>query len=81
MKGSERIAGDLAVVMQKTDTRGTYKGTAVRLIGAETAVQKKKGGLGDHALPPVLPQGEMTGNTVPGTSRMGTACAAVATLR
>lgn len=43
LKGSERIAGDLAVVMQETDTQGTYKGAAVHLLGAETAVLEKKG--------------------------------------
>lgn len=43
LKGSERITGDLAVVMQETDTQGTYKGTAVHLLGTETAVLEKKG--------------------------------------
>jgi ketosteroid isomerase-like protein len=42
-RSSERIAGDLAVVMQETDTQGTHKGMAVHLIGAETAVLVKKG--------------------------------------
>ncbi len=42
VKGSERIAGDLAVVMQETDTQGTYKGTAVHMVGTETAVLEKK---------------------------------------
>jgi ketosteroid isomerase-like protein len=43
LKGSERIAGDLAVVMQETDTQGTHKGAAVHLIGTETAILEKKG--------------------------------------
>ena len=43
LKGSERIAGDLAVVMQETDTQGTHKGAAVHMIGTETAVLEKKG--------------------------------------
>jgi len=43
LNSSERIAGDLAVVMQETDTQGTHKGSAVHLIGTETAVLEKKG--------------------------------------
>jgi ketosteroid isomerase-like protein len=43
VKSSERIAGDMAIVMQETDTQGTYKGAAVHLIGTETAVLEKKG--------------------------------------
>ncbi|CAH0302239.1 hypothetical protein SRABI118_04441 [Massilia sp. Bi118] len=43
VKGSERIAGDMAVVIQETETQGTYKGSAVRLFGTETAVLEKKG--------------------------------------
>ncbi|GAA5230945.1 hypothetical protein GCM10025794_25740 [Massilia kyonggiensis] len=31
LKGSERIAGELAVVMQETDTQGTHKGAAVHI--------------------------------------------------
>lgn len=33
----------MAVVIQETETQGTYKGSAVRLIGTETAVLEKKG--------------------------------------
>jgi ketosteroid isomerase-like protein len=43
LKGSERIAGDLAVVMQETDTQGTHNGAAVHMMGTETAVLEKKG--------------------------------------
>jgi ketosteroid isomerase-like protein len=43
LKTSERVAGDLAVVMQETDTQGTHKGAQVHLIGTETAVLEKKG--------------------------------------
>jgi ketosteroid isomerase-like protein len=43
LKSSERVAGDLAVVMQETDTQGTHKGAPVHLIGTETAVLEKKG--------------------------------------
>jgi ketosteroid isomerase-like protein len=43
LKSSERIAGDLAVVMQEIDTQGTHKGVPVHLIGTETAVLEKSG--------------------------------------
>ena len=43
LKGDERIAGDQAVVMQETETQGPHKGTAMHLIGTETAVLEKKG--------------------------------------
>jgi ketosteroid isomerase-like protein len=43
LKDSERIAGELAVVMQETDTQGTHKGATVHMIGTETAVLEKKG--------------------------------------
>jgi ketosteroid isomerase-like protein len=43
VEGSERIAGDLAVVMQQTDTRGTHNGAPIHLLGTETAVLEKKG--------------------------------------
>jgi ketosteroid isomerase-like protein len=42
LKSSERIAGDLAVVMQETDTQGTHKGVPVHLIGTETTVLEKR---------------------------------------
>jgi ketosteroid isomerase-like protein len=43
LKDSERIAGELAVVMQETDTQGRHNGAAVHMIGTETAVLEKKG--------------------------------------
>jgi ketosteroid isomerase-like protein len=43
LKSSERIAGDMAVVMQETDTQGSYKGAGIHLIGTETAVLEKTG--------------------------------------
>lgn len=43
LKGDERIAGDQAVVIQETDTKGTHKGSAIHFIGTETAVLEKKG--------------------------------------
>jgi ketosteroid isomerase-like protein len=44
VKGSERIAGDMAVIMQETDTQGTHNGAAVHMAGTETDVLEKKGG-------------------------------------
>jgi len=40
---NERIEGKLAVVMQETETTGTFKGKAVRLVGTETAVLEQQG--------------------------------------
>jgi ketosteroid isomerase-like protein len=42
LKSSERVLGDLAVVMQETDTQGMHKGAPVHVIGTETAVLEKK---------------------------------------
>jgi ketosteroid isomerase-like protein len=43
LKSSEQIGGDLAVVMQETDTQAMHKGTPVHLLGTETAVLEKNG--------------------------------------
>jgi ketosteroid isomerase-like protein len=43
LKSSERIAGDLAVVLQETETQGTHHGAKVRMFGTETAVLEKEG--------------------------------------
>ncbi|ALK99675.2 MULTISPECIES: DUF4440 domain-containing protein [Massilia] len=43
LKGNEHIAGDLAVVIQETETQGTYNGAAIHMLGTETAVLEKKG--------------------------------------
>jgi ketosteroid isomerase-like protein len=44
LKSSEHIGGDMAVVMQETDTQGTYKGARIHLIGTETAVLERNEG-------------------------------------
>lgn len=43
LKQSERIAGELAVVMQESETSGKYKGTKVHLFGTETVVLERRG--------------------------------------
>jgi len=43
VKSSERIAGDLAVVLQETETQGTHNGAPVRMFGTETAVLERTG--------------------------------------
>lgn len=44
LKQSERIDGNTAVVWQETETTGTLRGTAIHLLGTETAVLQKKDG-------------------------------------
>lgn len=43
MDSSERIAGDLAVVMRETEVSGDYMGRRVHSFGTETAVLEKEG--------------------------------------
>ncbi|MYM92264.1 YybH family protein [Duganella vulcania] len=43
LKHSERVEGNLAVVMQETETTGKYKGNSVHHFGTETAVLEKQG--------------------------------------
>lgn len=43
IKHSERIAGNLATVLEETETRGQFKGKPVGSLGVETAVLEKKG--------------------------------------
>lgn len=43
LRHSERIDGNLAVVMQETETTGKFKGKPVHLFGTETAVLEKQG--------------------------------------
>ena len=43
VKGTERIGGNLGVVIQQTDTQGTHQGKPVHLVGTETAVLEKQG--------------------------------------
>lgn len=43
LRHSERIDGNLAVVLHETETTGTFKGKPVHLFGTETAVLEKQG--------------------------------------
>lgn len=43
LRHSERIDGNLAVVMHETETTGKFKGKPVHLLGTETAVLEKQG--------------------------------------
>lgn len=43
LKHSEQVNGNVALVLDETDTSGTYKGKAVKSLGVETVVLEKKG--------------------------------------
>lgn len=43
LKQNERVGGDVAVVMQETETTGKYKGKNIQLLGTETALLEKRG--------------------------------------
>lgn len=43
LKHSEQINGNVALVLDETDTSGSYKGKAVKSLGVETVVLEKKG--------------------------------------
>lgn len=43
LKQKERVEGNLAVVLQETETSGNYKGSSVHLFGTETAMLEKEG--------------------------------------
>lgn len=43
LRRSERIDGNLAVVMEETETTGTFKGKPVHLFGTGTVVLEKQG--------------------------------------
>lgn len=43
LKQTERVEGNLAVVMQETETTGKYKGKSVHLFGTGTALLEKQG--------------------------------------
>jgi len=43
LKHSERVDGNIAIVMEETETTGTVKGKPVHAFGVETAVLEKKG--------------------------------------
>ena len=43
-KHAEQVAGTMALIMEETETSGTYEGAPVKLIGTETAVLRLTGG-------------------------------------
>jgi ketosteroid isomerase-like protein len=43
IKHSERVDGNIAVVLEETETTGDYKGKPVHSFGVETAILEKKG--------------------------------------
>ena len=43
LKHSERVEGNIAIVMEETETTGAVKGKPVHSFGVETAVLEKKG--------------------------------------
>lgn len=44
LKHGEQVAGDMALIMEESETSGTYDGKPIRLIGTETAVLRLNGG-------------------------------------
>ena len=44
LEQSERVEGNTAIVWQETETTGTLRGTAIHMLGTETAVLQKKDG-------------------------------------
>ena len=44
LKHGEQVAGNMALIMEETETSGSYDGQPIRLIGAETAVLRLNGG-------------------------------------
>jgi len=44
IKHSDQVAGNMALVLQETETAGSYEGKPVKLIGTETAVLRLQGG-------------------------------------
>jgi hypothetical protein len=43
LRQSERVEGNIAVVMRETETKGKFKGADVHSFGTETAVLEKQG--------------------------------------
>ena len=43
IKHSEQMAGNIALILEETETNGTYEGQPVKLIGTETAVLRLEG--------------------------------------
>ena len=44
LKHGEQLAGSMALIMQETETGGSYEGKPIKLIGTETAVLRLTGG-------------------------------------
>lgn len=44
LKQTERVEGNLAVVLQETETTGKFKGNTIHLFGTETALLEKHEG-------------------------------------
>lgn len=44
LKREETVAESMAVIMEETETRGSYEGKPVKLIGLETAILRLNGG-------------------------------------
>lgn len=41
----EQVAGDMALIMEETESNGSYEGRQIKLIGTETAVLRLRGGI------------------------------------
>ena len=41
---TEQVAGSMALVMEETETTGSYESKPIKLIGTETAVLRLEGG-------------------------------------
>jgi ketosteroid isomerase-like protein len=44
LKRGEQVAGDMALIMEESETSGNYEGKPIKLIGTETAVLRQHGG-------------------------------------
>ena len=44
IKHSEQVAGNMSLIMEETETAGSYEGKPVKLIGTETAVLRLERG-------------------------------------
>lgn len=44
LKHAEQLAGNMALIMEETETGGSYEGKPINLIGVETAVLRLTGG-------------------------------------
>jgi hypothetical protein len=44
IKHSEQVAGNMALILEETESNGSYEGQSLKLIGTETAVLRLNGG-------------------------------------